>query len=129
MNLDKPVGQGKTRQDEITRRVKRIMKLNQYAIMVVFLGLFSCTWVETTPEGKEVLLVKANNVEACSRVGTASASVKHRVGVFERSIDKVTEELVALGRNKAAEMGGDAIVAKGEPEEGSMSFDVYKCGE
>ena len=105
------------------------MKMNRYAIVVASLGLASCTWVEPTREGSDVVLVKAFNVETCSRVGTATASVKHEVGVFTRSEEKVTEELITLGKNKAAEMGGDSVVAKGEPVEGSMSFDVYKCGE
>ena len=105
------------------------MKLNRYVAIVGLLGLFSCTWVEPTKEGSKVALVDALGVETCSRVGTATASVKHRVGVYTRSQDKVTEELITLGKNKAAEMGGDSIVAKGDPDEGSMSFDVYRCGE
>jgi len=41
----------------------------------------------------------------------------------------VTEELVTLAKNRAAEKGGDSIVAKGPASEGEMSFDIYKCGE
>jgi hypothetical protein len=109
-------------------RVSTIMRLSRYGVMVGMLGLFSCTWVEPTREGSEVTLVEALDVETCSRVGTATASVRHKVGVYTRSQDKVTEELITLGKNQAAEMGGDSIVAKGDPDEGSMSFDVYKCG-
>ena len=76
----------------------------------------------------DVLLVKAFNVETCKKMGTTTASVKHKVGIFTRSDEKVTEELTTLAKNRAAEMGGDSIVAQGEPVDGSMSFDIYKCG-
>ena len=103
------------------------MKINVIALSVLASGLMACTWVEPTKEGSDVLLVKAFNVETCKKVGTTTASVKHKVGIFTRSEEKVTEELTTLAKNKAAEMGGDSIVAQGEPVDGSMSFDIYRC--
>lgn len=103
--------------------------MNPYRMMMpVALLLFSaCTWVEPTKEGSEVALVKASELASCEKVGTTTASVKHKVGIYTRSEEKVTEELTTLARNKAAEMGGDSILARGEASEGSMSFDVYNC--
>ena len=75
-----------------------------------------------------MVLVEASHIENCKRVGTASSSVKHEVGIYTRSQQKVTDELVTLAKNQAAEMGGDTIVARGPASEGSMSFDVYQCG-
>lgn len=105
------------------------MNLFRFAFVVLLFGLSACTWVEPTEEGSRVVLVKASHVENCKSVGTVNASVKHEVGVYTRSEEKVMEELVILAKNKAAEMGGDTIVARGKASEGSMSFDVYKCGE
>ena len=105
------------------------MSMIRYVVPVALLGLSACTWVELTKEGGEVELVEAVNVEGCQRFGTAGSSVKHEVGVYTRGEEKVTEELVILAKNKAAEMGGDSIVAQGPPVDGSMKFDVYKCGE
>lgn len=105
------------------------MNSSRFVLPVAVLCLTACTWVEPTKEGGEVVLVKDFNVEACRALGTTTASVKHKVGVFTRSEEKVTEELVTLAKNKAAEMGGDSIVARGEPSEGSMSFGIYRCGE
>lgn len=105
------------------------MKISGFVLSVVILGLTACTWVEPTREGSEVLVVKTSNVETCKKVGTTTASVKHKVGIITRSDEKVTEELTILAKNKAAEMGGDSIVAQGEAFEGSMSFDIYKCGD
>ena len=105
------------------------MRSNRLGTLLVLVALPACTWVEPTKEGSEVLLVKASNVQNCKNVGVATASVKHEIGIFTRSEEKVTEEIITLAKNKAAEMGGDSIVAKGEPKDGSMSFDVYRCEE
>ena len=105
------------------------MNVLRIALPAVILFQSACTWVEPTKEGSEVALVKAFNVKGCKRIGTANTSVKHEVGIFTRSEEKVTEELVTLAKNKAAEMGGDSIVAQGSPSEGSMNFDVFRCHE
>jgi hypothetical protein len=102
---------------------------SRYVLLIAFLWLTACTWVEPTKEGSEVMLVKAFNVETCKKVGTATASVKHKVGIITRDEETVTEELITLAKNKAAEMGGDSIVAQGPASEGKMGFDIYKCGE
>ncbi|MBT8440276.1 MAG: DUF4156 domain-containing protein [Gammaproteobacteria bacterium] len=89
----------------------------------------ACTWVEPTKEGKEVLLVKAFNVQTCQHIGSTTSTVKHAIGPVTRSEEKVTEELITLAKNHAAERGGDSIVAKGPLVNGSMSFDIFRCGE
>jgi len=104
------------------------MKVSGIALFIVISGLTACTWVEPTKEGSEVLVVEASNVETCKKLGTTTTSVKHKVGIITRSDEKVTEELTILAKNKAAEMAGDSIVAQGETVEGSMSFDIYMCG-
>lgn len=105
------------------------MKLYQYAISAAIICLPACTWVEPTKQGSEVTLVKNFNVKDCLKLGTTKATVKHKVGIITRGEDTVMEELIIVARNRAAELGGDSIVATGPASEGSMSFDVYKCGE
>ena len=105
------------------------MKASGFVLSIVISGLAACTWVEPTKEGSEVLVVKASNVDTCKKLGTATTSVKHKVGIITRSDEKVAEELTILAKNKAAEMGGDSIVAQGELVEGSMSFYIYKCAD
>ena len=105
------------------------MNMNRFAPCIAILILTSCTWVEPTKEGSEVLLVKAFNVETCKKLGTTNVSVKHKVGIITRSEEKVTEELITLAKNRAAEMGGNSIVAKEPASEGAMSFEIFKCGE
>lgn len=105
------------------------MKLNQYFLCIIMLWLSGCAWVETTKEGGEVLLVKSYNVQSCQHLGSTRSTVKHEIGPITRSEDKVREELVTLAKNHAADMGGDSIVAAGPATDGSMTFDVYKCGD
>ena len=105
------------------------MRIHIYTLCFAAIGLASCTWVEPTKEGLDVILVKPHNVETCTKLGETTASVKHQIGPVTRSEEKVVEELVTLARNKAAEMGGDSIVATAPARDGVMSFEVYKCAE
>lgn len=105
------------------------MNLNRYVLSIVALCLSACTWVEPTKEGSEVSVVTASSIESCKKLGTTKTSVKHKVGFVTRSEEKVTEELTTLAKNRAAEMGGNAIVANGAASEGSMDFTIYKCAE
>jgi hypothetical protein len=105
------------------------MRIYIYALSCVVAFQSACTWVEITKEGAEVIVVKSHNVETCTRLGETTATVANEVGPITRSEDKVTEELITLARNKAAEMGGDSIVASGPAKDGTMSFDIYKCAE
>ena len=105
------------------------MKFNHAILFLGISCLPACTWVQPTTESKQVTLVKAFNVNACEKLGTTTATVTHKVGIITRGEDTVTEELVTVAKNRAAEMGGDSIVSKGPANEGVMSFDIYKCGE
>jgi hypothetical protein len=112
-----------------TKRVN-FMRIPVYMLCAAIVLLpAACTWVDVTKEGSEVILVKSENVATCTRLGTTTASVAHKIGPLTRSEEKVKEELVTLARNKAAEMGGDSIVASGPAKEGAMSFEIYKCAE
>ncbi len=105
------------------------MKLNHYALCLAIAILPACTWIETTKEGQEVTLVKPFNVKDCLKLGTTDATVTYKVGIITREDEAVTEDLVVAAKNRAAEMGGDSIVARGPAVEGKMTFDIYKCDE
>ncbi|HXV35883.1 MAG TPA: DUF4156 domain-containing protein [Myxococcota bacterium] len=87
----------------------------------------ACTWVSLTPEGEGVQILRAGEVSDCEKLGKASSKTAERVLLFARTERKMREELEALARNEAAEMGGDAIVPLGAPAGGRQSFDVYRC--
>lgn len=104
------------------------MKLKHCIICLFIISLPACTMVEPTKESKEVILVKPSNVVGCKLLVTTNATVTYKVGIVTRDDKTVTKELVTLAKNRAADLGGDSIVAKGPAVEGKMSFDIYKCG-
>lgn len=105
--------------------IQSITKL--FLASAVAISISACTWVPTTEEGSKVTVVEAQHVSLCKKIGSTTSTVKDKVGIFNRSIETVTEELTNLAKNEAAKKGGDTLVAKGAPLDGSMSFDIYKC--
>ena len=103
------------------------MKIQIYLLVIAILSLSACTWVDPTPGAKEVLLVKPYNVNNCKQLGAITTRVQNTIGPIVRDEEKVARELVTLGKNEAAERGGDSIVIKKPAKDGAMSFDVYKC--
>ena len=106
------------------------MSLNKYAIFIIILALTSCSWVEPTKEGSAVAVVTdAVKVEACKKLATTTSTVLDKVGFIDRTESAIIDELTILAKNKAAELGGDTIISKGPVNEGTMSFEIYKCGQ
>lgn len=105
------------------------MKVMTYTLCLIVIFLQACTWVEPTKESDTVTMVKDFNVKACKKLSTITSNVKHKVGIITRNEEAVTEELITLAKNKAAELGGDSIVSQGPAVEGSMKFDIYRCSE
>ena len=84
---------------------------------------------ELTPEGKQVRLVRASDVAQCRNLGTITARAASIFGKVD-----VAEDQAVDARNKAAKMGGNAIVkfiksAESPPinEPGAQTFTVYLC--
>lgn len=89
--------------------------------------LHACTWVRTTPEGANVRVAQADEVENCTAKGQVTTSLKSRVGGFERKPGKVAGELETLARNEAVSLGGNTVVAESLVKDGRQTFDVYRC--
>jgi len=106
--------------------------LKNIRLFIPFLFLFSaCTWVEPTPMGQQINVLDQNDaaVESCTKLGSVTSMVKHKIGFFSRSEEKVNLELTTIAQNDAAEMGGDTIAAEGPAENGRRSFSIYRCRE
>lgn len=106
----------------------------QKAIFLIFSTLFllsSCTWVEPTVKGSEIKLVERNDetLKTCKKLGSVTSMVKHEIGFFKRSEEKVNTELATIAQNEAAEMGADTVAAEGPADNGRRTFTVYKCME
>ncbi len=96
------------------------------AVLATLATLGGCTWVDLTRAGEQVRHAQATEVIACERIGTATARTKARF-VVARNQEKVADELLILGRNEAALLGGNTVVDQGPPENGAQVFDVYRC--
>jgi hypothetical protein len=103
--------------------------MNKYLLFtfIIILMITGCTWVHLTSEGELVQKIEVADVEECKRLGEATVSVKDKIVGIGRSNTKVTGELLILGQNAAAEMGGDTIVQASEVQDGEQTFTVYKC--
>lgn len=89
----------------------------------------ACTWVKMAPGGKEVRVVRADQVmTACEKRGEVSVSVKDRLGPYERNDIKVRDELETLARNEAPSLQADTVQPKGEPADGEQRFTAWRCG-
>ena len=104
-----------------------------FPVAVILLSsciLSSCTWVEPTKESDAVAVVTdVVKVEGCKKLLSTTSSVLDKVGFIDRTESLMVDELTTMAKNKAAALGGDTIIAKGPVKDGSMSFDIFKCGE
>lgn len=96
-----------------------------------FLGIVlvsGCTWVKPTPGGDQVRVASSPaEVASCKQIGKTTVSLLDRVSLYKRDQKKVENELFILGRNSAAEMGGDTILPVSEVFQGERRFAVYRC--
>ncbi|MFQ6021710.1 MAG: DUF4156 domain-containing protein [Acidiferrobacterales bacterium] len=97
-------------------------------VLIVAPALMGLKWVNLTPEGEKVRVLEPKEVASCKRLGKTNVSLKAKIGIWKRKEKKVRKELSILGRNSAAEMGGDTIVQMTtDIEQGKQTFAVYKC--
>lgn len=95
--------------------------------MVSSIMLGGCTWVKVSPGGEKVRVLSPTEVTNCNLIGDTQVSLLARVGAVNRNEEKVQQELYALARNSAADMGGDTVVPISEVHEGKQRYTVYKC--
>jgi hypothetical protein len=100
-------------------------------ILLAFLLLTGFKWVKLTPEGEQIRVLEKKEVASCKKLGETTASLKAKVGPFDRSTKKVQTELQYLARNSAAadfkDKGADTVVPESDLEEGRQTFAVYRC--
>jgi len=75
-----------------------------------------------------VRVVSVSEAQGCKSIGQTQVSLRDYIlDGMKRDARKVARELTILGRNSAAEMGGDTISPASEIIKGNQTFDVYKC--
>ncbi|MCK9563493.1 MAG: DUF4156 domain-containing protein [Bacteroidales bacterium] len=90
------------------------------------LAATACTWVKVPPEAQKVIVVPANRVSACQRIGTVSSTVKATILTIPRDGTKVRNELDDLARKQAVPMGANTLVRQSIAD-GKGSYVAYHC--
>jgi len=103
------------------------MKKTGWTICAAAAVLCSCTWVKPTDEAVNVRVAYLSQVNTCKQLGRATVSVLDKVLFVARNEEDMADELEILGRNAAAEMKGDTIVAMSKIVDGEQVFNVYRC--
>lgn len=103
------------------------MKIKSLLLVAAVLGLMACSWVKLTPQGEKVRVASEAQVTTCQKLGKTTANVADKVVGLERKEKVVKENLAALARNAAAEMGGDTVVPATPIIDGTQSYNVYRC--
>lgn len=97
--------------------------------LCALLVVSGCSWVSLTQGGAVVQLIDADEAKPCKEVGRTRAHTTAKIGPFSRTNQQVFKEQSRLARNEAARMGGNAVVAVGDPDPDGREFIVYRCPE
>ena len=88
----------------------------------------ACTWVEPKPEAAHIRVVPLADVQQCERLGQTTSKGVSKVGIFVRKDEKVIDELAALAKDQAFNMGGNRLVRESVlSADGEMTFGIYRC--
>ena len=88
----------------------------------------ACVWVKPLPDSNKVQLITVpDSLKDCEHLGRTTAITKDKILDVPRNADTIQEELEALARNNAIEMGGDSLTAVSQPKDGRQTFGVYRC--
>lgn len=90
-------------------------------------GLSACSWVDTQPGAERVALIDQYQAESCQRIGTANSETLEKLWFVARDEQKVHQELLSLARNRANNMGGNALLPVSPQHNGKQAFVVYRC--
>jgi len=87
----------------------------------------ACQWVPLTPEGEQVRVGNAAEVESCKDLGKVTGKTTITVGPLARNEEKVGSEVEALARNEAAKMGANVIVPTGPLDWDQREYAAFRC--
>lgn len=105
----------------------RISSIVLLIFTVSTLALPGCAWVELKPQGEKVKVLTVRDTRKCKKIGHVTSNTTDSIAYIPRDSDSVNDELNRLARNYAGQMGGNAIVPTGQPQQGEQSFNVFYC--
>ena len=102
---------------------KTLLKTSSLLAATILAG---CSFVQLSEGGAGVAQMNTGDVANCREVGVVTSRTRDKV-LISRADESVREELTVLARNEAAELGANAIVPIGQPENGAQRFRAYSC--
>ena len=105
-------------------------KARQGLVVLLLLAAFlqGCTWVKLEDAAKRVRVMSASDsLSSCEDKGEITASVEDRILSVKRERTKVLDEVEALARNSAVELGADTIAPSSELAGGERRYRAYRC--
>lgn len=88
--------------------------------------LAGCTWVKVSPEAEKVVVMPADRVAGCHKIGVVSSTVKATIAGVGRNANKVRDELDNLARQQAVAIGANTIV-RNSIVNGVGTYTAYHC--
>ncbi len=72
-------------------------------------------------------MVGAEELAGCRNVGSVHVSVIDKLEQLQQAENGVSTELLALAKQSARQLGGNAIVEMTDITDGSQSFEAFHC--
>lgn len=88
--------------------------------------LVGCAGAGSTQPHDAVRVVTAEQLAECRNVGSVHVSVFDKLAQLQQ-LGGVANELLALAKQSAAQLGGNAIVEMTNIVDGSQSFEAFHC--
>jgi hypothetical protein len=104
-----------------------VNKISIVFMTILSLLLSSCATIQLTQDGQKVRMLTPDEVSSCRELGKTNTSITDSILGINRPIEALERELKIIGRNSAANMGGDTMVPLTIVEKGKQTFVVYKC--
>jgi hypothetical protein len=99
-----------------------------FTAALLCVGIQGCTWVKLEDAAKRIRVMDASDsLSSCEDKGEITASVEDRILSIKRERTKVLDEVEALARNSAVELGADTIAPSSELAGGERRYRAYRC--
>lgn len=99
-----------------------------FTVVLLCAGMQACTWVKLDDAAKRIRVMDASDsLSACEDKGEITAAVEDRILSVKRERTKVLDEVEALARNSAVELGADTIAPSSELAGGERRYRAYRC--
>jgi hypothetical protein len=89
--------------------------------------LGGCSFVKVQENADDVLVLGAERVADCKRLGQTRVSVADKIGFIKRGQTDIRKDLEKLARNSAADMDGDTVSPESAIEGGKQTYGIYDC--